>query len=89
MPKSEFHFEIEQNFEVLSEHEASTGTRYTKEFNLISYNDAEPVYDLRNWTENTDGTRRMGKGITLTLEELKVLKEALNELQDLEEEQVS
>ncbi len=31
MPKSEFHYEIEQNFEVLSQRETNTGTKYTKE----------------------------------------------------------
>ena len=86
MPKTEFHYDIEQNFETLSSREANTGTKYTKELNLISYNDAEPVYDLRNWTETSEGERRMGKGITLTLEELKLLKETLNDLPELEEE---
>lgn len=82
---SEFHFEIEQNFEILSRRETKTGTVYTKELNLISFNDSEPVYDLRNWTENTAGERRMGKGITLTLDELHALRDALNDLQDLDD----
>lgn len=82
---TEFHFEIEQNFEVLSRREARTGTVYTKELNLISFNDADPVYDLRNWTETGAGERRMGKGITLTLDELRALRDALNDLQDLDD----
>lgn len=85
MPNSEFHYDVEQQFEVLSRREARTGTVYTKELNLISYNDAEPVYDLRNWTETSAGEKRMGKGITLTLDELKVLRDALNEMPDLED----
>ena len=86
MPKSEFHYEIEQNFEVLSQRETTTGTQYTKEFNLISYSDAEPVYDIRNWTENSEGQRRMGKGITLNLDEIRQLRDALNDLEELNEE---
>lgn len=85
MPNTEFHYEIEQNFETLSRREARTGTVYTKELNLISYNDGDPVYDLRNWTETSAGERRMGKGITLSLEELRTLRDALNDLPDLDE----
>lgn len=83
MPNSDFHYDIEQNFATISKREARTGTVYTKELNLISYNDGDPVYDLRNWTENTEGERRMGKGITLSLDELKELRDVLDELEDL------
>ena len=44
---------------------------WTKQLNLISWNGAEPKYDIRNWS--ADG-QRMSKGITLTEEELKTLK---------------
>ena len=82
MPR-EFVFEVVEEFSTLSEKEARTGTVYTKEFNLISYNGSEPVYDIRNWTENDEG-KRMGKGITLNKEELKELRTAFNQL-DLDE----
>ena len=82
MPR-EFVFEVVEEFSTLSEKEARTGTVYTKEFNLISYIGSEPVYDIRNWTENDEG-KRMGKGITLNKEELKELRTALNQL-DLDE----
>ena len=36
-------------------------------FNLISWNDREPKYDLRDWS--ADGAK-MGKGVTLSKEEL-------------------
>lgn len=87
MAKSEFHYDLEQNFATLSRREARTGTVYTKELNLISFNDADPVYDLRNWSENTAGERRMGKGITLTLDELRELRDFLNDFEDLEDEE--
>lgn len=50
---------------------------WTKELNLISWNDREPKYDLRDWAPDHE---KMGKGITLTIEELKSLRELLNEM---------
>lgn len=38
-------FEIKQNIGILSE----TTKGWTKELNLISWNDKEPKYDLREW----------------------------------------
>ena len=55
--------------------ESSTG--WTKELNLISWNNREAKYDLRDWApEHT----KMGKGITLSVEELKELKNLLNSI---------
>lgn len=39
MADSEFHYDIEQSFGTVSKKEARTGSVYTKELNLISYND--------------------------------------------------
>jgi len=50
---------------------------WTKELNLISWNDREPVYDLRTWNE--DHTR-MGKGVTITHKEMVALKGLLESL---------
>lgn len=52
---------------------ASSG--WAKELNLVSWNDREPKYDLRDWS--ADGTK-MGKGVTLSREELLALRELLN-----------
>ena len=54
------------------------GRVYSKELSLISYNGANAVYDIRNWTDYHDEEARMGKGITLNREELKALRDALN-----------
>ena len=55
--------------------ESSTG--WTKELNLISWNNREAKYDLRDWApEHT----KMGKGITLSRDELKELKNLLNSM---------
>jgi len=50
-------------------HESQAG--WTKELNIISWNGAEPKYDVRWW--NPDKTR-LGKGFTFTAEELSKLK---------------
>lgn len=63
-------FEIIKNVGILSETEKG----WKKELNLISWNEKEPKYDIRDW--NSDHTR-MGKGITLTLDEYEKLKEIL------------
>lgn len=64
-------YEIVEKIAVLS----TTEKGWSKELNLISWNEREPKYDLRDWNENHD---KMGKGITLTKDELLQLKEALN-----------
>lgn len=72
---AEFKYEIKNSFGILSEKNG-----YSKEFNLISYNDKEPVYDIRTWHANEDGNKKMTKGITLTRDELQKLKELINSL---------
>jgi hypothetical protein len=51
---------------------------WAKELNLISWNDREPKYDIREWSP--DG-KTMGKGVTLSQEELLVLQELLNHME--------
>jgi hypothetical protein len=53
---------------------------WNKELNLISWNEREPKYDLRDWDQTHE---KMGKGITLSKEELSQLKKLLNGM-DLE-----
>ncbi len=67
-------FEIIKNIGTLSE--SSKG--WMKELNLISWNDREPKYDLRDWDPEHE---KMGKGVTLTKEELEKLKELLGEME--------
>ena len=51
-----------------------------KELRLVSWNGREPVYDLRSWSENDDGTESAGKGITLTGEECECLLQILKNI---------
>ncbi len=67
-------YEITEEIGKLSE----SGTAWGKELNLISWNDREAKYDIRDWAPEH---AKMGKGITLTKEELKALKEILNGLE--------
>ena len=64
-------YEIKEEIAVLSE--SAKGWR--KELNLVSWNDAAPKYDLRDWAPDHE---KMGKGVTLTEEEIEKLKAALN-----------
>lgn len=57
---------------------SQSGSSWGKELNLISWNDREPKYDLRDWAPEH---AKMGKGITLSKEELKALKNILNEME--------
>ena len=68
---AELKFEIRERIGVLSENAKG----WTKELNKVSWNEREPKYDLREW--NPDHSR-MGKGITLTDEEVETLKAILN-----------
>lgn len=67
----EIKYEIVEHLGVLSE----TDKGWKKELNLVSWNDREPKYDLRDWSENHD---RMNKGVTLTKDEVQELKGILN-----------
>ena len=63
-------YEIIQTLGILSEN--SRG--WKKELNLISWNGGKPKYDIRDWAPDHE---KMGKGVTLTEEELDALKTLL------------
>ena len=74
-------YEIVKKIGVLSR--AASG--WAKELNLISWNDREPKYDIRDWSADGDpqggASRKMGKGVTLSKEELLALRELLNAME--------
>lgn len=67
------------NYEIIEEvglvSESKSG--WKKKLNLISWNSRDAKYDLRDWAPDDE---KMGKGITLTKEELKNLKKLLNNM---------
>lgn len=64
-------YEIVMQLGVLSQ--SSSG--WTKELNLISWNERPPKYDIRDWSP--DHTQ-LGRGVTLSREELIALRDLLN-----------
>lgn len=79
MPSTAFNYEIVEKIAVLSQ---SGDT--TKELNRVSYNGSPAKYDLRSW-RRTNGEEKLLKGLTLTEEEARTSKDALNERGDLQE----
>ena len=71
---SDIKYVIVKSIGVLS----TAGSGWTKELNLVSWNDREPKYDLREWSPDHE---KMGKGVTLSREELSTLKELLNNME--------
>lgn len=47
---------------------------WTKELNYISWDDREPVYDIRTWNDNHT---EYGKGVTITAGQMKRLQELI------------
>jgi len=70
---AEFNYEVLKTIGTLSE--AENG--WKKELTVVRWNNREPKFDIRNWSPEKD---RMGRGVTLTKEELLSLKQLLNHL---------
>ena len=67
-------FNIERNIATLSNKD-----NITKEFNLVKYKDLKnAILDIRKW-DNSNNDKSMLKGITLTDDEARKLKDALIE----------
>ncbi|MEI6286305.1 MAG: PC4/YdbC family ssDNA-binding protein [Bacillota bacterium] len=72
--KSPLKFEITENIGTLS----GGAKGWTKELNLVSWNDRPAKYDIREWDETHE---KMGKGVTLSKDEAIALKKLLIELE--------
>ena len=73
MPMPEFKYEIVKEYGVLSE--GNSG--WKKELNQVSWNGGKPKFDIRDWAPNHE---RMGKGVTLSEEEMAILKDLIKDL---------
>lgn len=69
---AEFKYEIVKELGVISEN--AKGWR--KELNMVSWNDRDAKYDIREWSPDHE---RMGKGVSLTEEELIALAKLIEE----------
>jgi hypothetical protein len=65
-------YEIVMQLGLLSQ----SGSGWTKELNLIRWNDGAPKYDIRDWSP---GHEKLGRGVTLSREELLALRDLLNQ----------
>ncbi len=74
-----FSFKVVKEIGVLSEGPGG----WQKELNLVSWNERDPKYDIREWDANHE---KMRKGVTLTADEVAELKEILNSV-DLDAEE--
>ncbi|MDD7730856.1 MAG: PC4/YdbC family ssDNA-binding protein [Ezakiella sp.] len=70
---ADFKYEILDNVGVFF----NSKNGWTKEINIISWNGADGKVDIRSWSPDHS---RMGKGISLTVEEFKALKELMDEI---------
>ncbi|MFT8361859.1 MAG: PC4/YdbC family ssDNA-binding protein [Sporolactobacillus sp.] len=68
---SEIQFSILKHYGVLS----TESSNWTKELNLVSWNNREAKYDIRSWAPDK---KKMGRGITLNGEECALLRTLLN-----------
>ena len=67
---AEIKYEIVQEICVLSE----SARGWTKELNLVGWNDREPKFDIREWAPEHS---RMGKGVTLSKEEMQMILDTM------------
>lgn len=74
---SDIKFEIKHHIGILSE--GAKGWR--KELNLVSWNGRDPKYDLRDWSPEHE---KMGKGITLSNEEVEKLAGLLENIMKMD-----
>jgi hypothetical protein len=71
---SEIKYEIIKKIGVVSK----SANGWSKEINLISWNDEDAKYDIREWSPDR---KKRGKGVNLSREELLALKELLNNME--------
>jgi len=68
---ADFEFKIEKHFAVLSTNKSG----WTKELNIVSWDGRAWKIDIRDWSPDHS---KMGKGVSLTIEEAKLLFASLS-----------
>lgn len=69
----DFSFSIEEHIGVVSQEKGG----WQVELNLVSWSGREAKYDIRSWSPDH---QKMGKGITMTKEELQTLGQIIGSL---------
>lgn len=70
---ADFKFDIKKSLGTISE----SVKGWKREVNVMTWNNKKAKVDIREWDEKHE---KMGKGITLNKEELKQLKDILNQV---------
>ena len=81
MAKTEFKYEIIKELGVVKTNKSG----WQREVNIVSWNDAKPKLDIREWAPDHE---KMGKGISLSAEEVAIVKEILDEFDPLDRKSV-
>ena len=71
----DFTFSIEKQIGVIFQGKGG----WQVELNLVSWSGREAKYDIRSWSPDH---QKMGKGITMTQEELKTLAQIINSMEN-------
>lgn len=71
----DFTFSIEKQIGVISQGKGG----WQVELNLVSWSGREAKYDIRSWSPDH---QKMGKGITMTQEELQTLAQIINSMEN-------
>ncbi|MBR6566341.1 MAG: YdbC family protein [Spirochaetaceae bacterium] len=71
----DFSFSIESHIGVISQSKGG----WQVELNLVSWSGRDPKYDIRSWSPDH---KKMGKGITMTKDELKTLAQIIGTIED-------
>ena len=71
----DFSFFIEKQIGVISHGKGG----WQVELNLVSWGGREAKYDIRSWSPDH---QKMGKGITMTQEDLKTLAQLINSMEN-------
>ena len=78
--RDEIKFEVKKEIAVLSTNRSG----WNREVNIVSWNDGTPKLEIRDWGPNRE---KVGKGISLTGEEVAILKEILADIDPYEAEE--
>lgn len=73
MTTKEITYKIVKHIGTISENDT-----YSKEVNIVSWNNREPVIDLRTWKLGTDNSKLPLKGLSLNATDLESLKKLLS-----------
>lgn len=71
----EIYFTVQKTIGTLSSTNSANHGKWCKELNIVSWNGREAKFDIRDWNETHE---KMGRGVSLTTEEARALRDLLN-----------